>query len=304
MPESHRSVTLNVVIAVLGAVLLSCLAPHAVANQAAGRLPATEIDHRVLASLPTWHGNSASILDDLDLTAPFATQRQWTLVVARLPGSRLDAFLERVDGGSLAICLVDQLTPQCKYTVPRTESSLSWFSVPVVFYSAEVVFAKPDRTHPLLLVSTGTTSGANGSHAIHTQIFAYDRPGNRFEILFHNAVGSNNNQETRFVESGPLGGDIIVAEPTQSAPYGYWISVYPWNGSHPYSSAALRYRSHTRYGDGNPLAVIDSEMPNILKRLGKWKSGEPLPTPSHMSPGCSDHLYLRGGEEWCERAAR
>ncbi len=41
----------------------------------------------------------------------------------------------------------------------------------------------------------------------------------------------------------------------------------------------LRYRSATLYNDGNRLAVIDSEMPNIERRLGLWKPGEPIPTP-------------------------
>jgi hypothetical protein len=304
MPESRRCALVTELMAVLVALLLSCLAPHALANQATGKLLTQEIDRRMLASLPTWHGRSASIVDDLDLTFPFATQGQWTFVVARLPGSRLDAFLEPVDGGSLAVCLVEQSTPHCKYTLPPSESSLSWFSVPVAFYSAQIVLPGLDRAHPLLLLSTGAASGANGGHAIYTQLFAYDRQRDQFESVFHNGVGSNNNQETRFVEHGPLRGDVIVAAPTESAPYGYWISVFPWNSSHPYSSIALRYRSGTRYGDGNPLPVIDSEMPNILKHLGQWKSGDRLPIPGRMPMDCTGHLYLRGGEEWCERIAR
>jgi hypothetical protein len=38
-----------------------------------------------------------------------------------------------------------------------------------------------------------------------------------------------------------------------------------------YSHLALRYRSVTRYGDGNPVPVIDAEMPNILRHLGRAK---------------------------------
>ena len=33
--------------------------------------------------------------------------------------------------------------------------------------------------------------------------------------------------------------------------------------------------------DGNPPAVIDSEMPNIEERLGLWRPGQRLPTPRH-----------------------
>ncbi|MDG6719271.1 hypothetical protein QCE92_13960, partial [Staphylococcus aureus] len=40
----------------------------------------------------------------------------------------------------------------------------------------------------------------------------------------------------------------------------------------------------TGYGDGNPLAVIDSEMPETLRRLKLWQPGSPLPLPEHPCP--------------------
>lgn len=79
-------------------------------------------------------------------------------------------------------------------------------------------------------------------------------------------TGRNNNQETRFVERGPLQGNVIVDYPTQDAPYTYWIEVYNAGESSQYVQI-LRYRGRTGYGDGNPLAVADSEMPEILRRL-------------------------------------
>lgn len=57
----------------------------------------------------------------------------------------------------------------------------------------------------------------------------------------------------------------------------------------------LRYRSATRYGDGNPLAVIDSEMPNMAQRLGLWNPGALLPLPAGACP--SPHLV--GLALWC-----
>lgn len=35
----------------------------------------------------------------------------------------------------------------------------------------------------------------------------------------------------------------------------------------------MRYRSARRYADGNPLAVIDSEMPGLWQRLGLMRAG-------------------------------
>ena len=34
------------------------------------------------------------------------------------------------------------------------------------------------------------------------------------------------------------------------------------------------YRSRTRYADGNAFAVIDSDMPELLRRLGLWRIGD------------------------------
>jgi hypothetical protein len=58
----------------------------------------------------------------------------------------------------------------------------------------------------------------------------------------------------------------------------------------------LRFRSATHYGDGNPLAVIDAEMPNIEKRLGLWHAGQPLPLPAK---GCAKP-HLVKSVLWCE----
>lgn len=55
-----------------------------------------------------------------------------------------------------------------------------------------------------------------------------------------------------------------------------------------------RYRSATLYGDGNGLGVIDSEMPNIRRRLGVWRPGMTLPLPPHCP-----RLHLVRTALWC-----
>lgn len=109
----------------------------------------------------------------------------------------------------------------------------------------------------------------------------------------------NNNEETRFIESGPLQGDVIVVYRTEHAPYTYWIDVYREGTSGRYQQI-LRYRGRTGYADGNPLSVTDSEMPEIMQRLGLWHPGEALPVPPRLPQGCSD-LFMRHGEEWCKK---
>jgi hypothetical protein len=79
------------------------------------------------------------------------------------------------------------------------------------------------------------------------------------------------------------------------APFAFWITVNTITPSFKYHQA-LRYRSATTYGDGNPLPVIDSEMPEIEYRLGLLHAGAPLPLPTD---GCSQPRWYHG-ELWCD----
>lgn len=283
-------------------VVFAAFAPRAEPRPLPMKIPSTQIDRRVVASLPTLHGNDAEILKQLNLTGSFNTRTHWTFLVARLPGSHLDgASGASVEGGALAECFVNDAVPRCRYSMPRKGSSMAWFSTPVHFYVSKVVSSGKSHSEPLLLVKEGSAYGGDRGHLIFTELYAYNRADNIFKNVFYNTTGSNNNQETRFISHGPLGGDVIEAVPTSSPPYAYWVSVYDRSGNGGSFRLALRYRSVTRYGDGNRLAVIDSEMPNILKHFGKWVPGEPLPIPPHLPSGCARHLVLRHGEEWCAR---
>lgn len=263
------------------------------ANKSSEPISSTDVAQRVVSSLPNTQGRTANVIATLDLTRPFETHTPWTFAAAILPGSHFDGADDQpVDGGALARCFVDEFVTHCNYETPKSDSD--WFSTPIELYSAKVVFAGSGNTRPLLLIKTGSAHGGNGSHGIYTELFTYDSQSNTFKAVFSNATGSNNSQETRFIEEGPLRGDVIVAEPTSSAPFVFWISVYARDAKDGFSRA-LRFRSVTHYGDGNHLAVIDSEMPGILRRMRLWRPGDPLPEP----PGCSRPV-LRHGEEWCQ----
>ncbi len=287
---------------VLCALLLTAPASRSWAGPAAARPDGRQVDRRVIASLPTLNGKSARIVEQLDLTRPFRTRTPWTFVAATLGAFRFSATaMQIVSNGPLVQCFVDHWVPHCTYTLPRTASSAAWFPTPVHFYGAKVVFAGAGHTRPLLLIRSGSAYGVDGGHLIITELFRYARRSNRFESIFAHATSSNNNQETRFIARGPLRGDVVVAVPTAGPPYAYWIRVYAPNARGQQMDLALRYRSITGYGDGNPLAVIDSEMPNILRRLGKWRPGQALPIPPHLPADCRPRFYLVHGEQWCVR---
>ena len=282
-------------------VLLAGLASPSCGRAAAASLPKAEVEQAVVAAIPAWHGQKASILKYLDLTRPFDTASPWALVIVQDPVPSAEPDLE--DHGPIATCLVNALVPRCtgtKKAYPTQWPAPSWFFQPYHLFNEKVVYQDHGRTKPLLLIKTCSARGGDGNCNINTVLYQYERTANHFRQVFENSSGgSNNNQAARFVERGPLQGDVIIDYPADHPPYVYWMEVYAASKSGRYARI-LRYRSVTHYGDGNPLPVADSEMPEIMKRLRLWKPGDSLPVPpADPPPGCTP-LVMRHGEEWCK----
>jgi hypothetical protein len=264
-----------------------------------------DIVRAVVAKISSEFGIHSEVIRHLDLTEPFKTNSRWSLVVAKQP----DEESQEEDGagnrrGSFSLCFVQNEQPNCSeamFLAKYREENIGFALKERPFYElflSDIVFSDPGRTLPLLRIKGCTMPGANGNCGVSTFLFAYDPKTDNFRPVFFNMTGRNNNQEARFIENGPLLGSVIFASPTTNAPFGYFIEVFKRVSEYEYS-LVLKYRSNTRYGDGNPLAVIDSEMPETLRRLGLWKEGDALPVPARMPLGCS-RLVMRKGVEWCE----
>jgi hypothetical protein len=248
---------------------------------------------------PTFH--PASQATELDLAAPFHARSPWRLVVTE--GPPVKDYGDNDAPGALSFCLRKGATGPCisdPVTIPlRTASpdhGQAW--EPHYLLRAKVVYPRGQTGAPLLLIVTGSLNSGDGDQIVATQLIRYDPARDAFRRVFAQSTGHNNNQEIRFVTDGPLMGSVITAEPQEQRPYGYWIVVNkatPTGVYHP----VLRYRSATTYNDGNSLAVIDSEMPNIELRLGLWKPGAPLPIPSLASGKRCLKPALKHGELWC-----
>jgi hypothetical protein len=143
----------------------------------------------------------------------------------------------------------------------------------------------------------GQTSGGSGSYNPTTMLWIYRPKSDSFEQAFSHYSGATNNEETRLLTDGPLSGYIILSHAPGRAPYRYGITVYRPSKSGKYVEV-LEYTGKTKYGDGYPLAVIDSEMLEIERRLHVWKPGNPLPAPREMPDRCTT-IELRNGVEWC-----
>lgn len=269
-------------------------------------LPKTQVEQAVIAAIPPWHSQKATILKYLDLTRPFDTASPWALVVAQDPHQQAGSMPDDEEN-PVVVCLVERLAPHCTEALsglPTFHSSKviaceygPCYERAYGLLEAQVVFAAAHSRRPMLLLKTRSMRAPNGSALVQTVLYRYDMPANRFRAVFVNGEGTNNNQAAHYVAHGPLQGDEIVDFPTGHPPYVYWIEVYAPGKSGRYTRILL-YRSSTHYADGNPLPVADSEMPAIMERLGLWKPGDALPVPQPLPANCG-RLVMNRGEEWC-----
>ena len=229
----------------------------------------------------------------IDLSKTFHTRTPWRLVATQGP-SEEDGIGDPAPG-KLHLCLQQDANGPCVSEALSGDPATPANWGPHYLLTGKPVYPQGPAAAPLFEVVTASQHGANGDQVVTTQLLKYDRASDAFARIYVHATTRNNNDETRFIADGPLKGAMISADPTSNAPYGYWITVNRLTPARTYAQA-LRYRSATRYNDGNPLAVIDSEMPNIEQRLGLWKPGSPLPLPAGK-PCPSPHL--KRSELWC-----
>lgn len=240
--------------------------------------------------------SAAGVISSIDLSRPFQTRSAWHFTAVQGRDVR-NSYGEAGDTfpGPICLCISKDRGRSCQPGL-RTElwdAALNDSdSGPHFLEKVEIV--RPRSGRALLLVRAANLPSGNGDYGVATQVLAYDQSRDTFITIYRNRTPHNNNQETRYITGGPLKGAMISVEPTEDAPYGFWVTVDRLTPALTYRQA-LRYRSATHYGDGNPLAVIDSEMPNIEQRLGLWRAGAPLPLPKGRC--LKPHLIRM--ELWC-----
>ena len=233
----------------------------------------------------------------IDLSQPFGTRSAWQFTASQgsdIPDPLGGGEDEDKAPGAIRLCVSKNAGQTCRpdlenLLTPSTGRDL--FSEPHFLNDVRIV--QPGAHRKLLLLQVASLHGGNGDQRMATVVLAYDRAKDTFVPVYEKQTGRNNNQEIRYIDDGPLQGSMISAEPTNNAPFGFWITVNKLaRGDY---KQALKYRSATRYGDGNTLAVIDSEMPNIEQRLGLWHPGSKLPLPRGQ---CRNPRLVRR-ELWC-----
>jgi len=218
------------------------------------------------------------VVASIDLAKPFAARSPWRLTATQ--GPDVEGISGDREPGAIALCLSKDAGRSCQPGLGDLlleGAGRDLFSDPHYLNAAEIVH--PVAGKALLLLRVASVYSGNGNQRLATRLLAYDPAKDGFVTAYAQRTGHNNNEEVRYVADGALKGAMIFAEPTGDAPFGYWISVSRPDAALRYRQV-LRFRSATIYGDGNPLAVIDSEMPNLQQRLGLWRPGKPLPLPA------------------------
>ena len=236
---------------------------------------------------------SGSPIAPFDLREAFQTRSPWRLTATQEP--MVEDPAGQLAPGAIHLCMSNDAGRTCDPAPNRAlrlTNDGDVFSQPHFLLRAQVV--RPAGKPRLFLLELASFHAGNGDQRVALQLYTYDQAKDVFRLAYSHRTGRNNNQEIRYVEAGPLSGAVIASDPTSDAPFRYWITVDRPNGSGVYQPV-LRFRSATAYGDGNPLAVIDSEMPDIQRRLGIWLPGMALPLPAKACP----RPHLVGGALWC-----
>ncbi|MGH8371056.1 MAG: hypothetical protein ACRESC_08745, partial [Gammaproteobacteria bacterium] len=117
-------------------------------SNAAPLLSPGKVDQAALASLPVWKGKSAQLLTHIDLTVPFATRSQWTLVVAQDLTPHMGVMPGYVEHGPLVVCFVKVLVPHCTES-QYGEGNMSWYTPVYRLMEGKLVYAGSGNTQPL-----------------------------------------------------------------------------------------------------------------------------------------------------------
>jgi hypothetical protein len=245
-----------------------------------------------LATVLAAQSTTSSVISNIDLSKPFSTREAWRFIATQ--GPAVAGLYDEKEPGQIQLCLRATPSVPCDPQLLNALDPNGFFTQPHYLNAVKIVYPRGSANQPLLFVQTASMHGGNGGQVVLTQVLAYENSQNRFLRIYECTTGTNNNEEVRYISSGRLKGDIISVDPTENAPYAYWVTVNVLTPQYTYKTV-LRYRSATHYGDNNPLAVIDSEMPDIEQRLDYWKPGMALPLPSG---GCARPRLIRV-ELWC-----
>jgi len=181
----------------------------------------------------------APLTVEIDLSKPFGISSPWRFVATQEPavfepvdpalvGSIPETFKGDYRPGLIHLCLQSGPAAACDPLVAMSQPPApipadAW--APHYLKYAGVVYARAGHEAPLFLLQAASNQSTDGNQAVFTQLLAFNRVKEGFEQVYAHTTGRNNNEEDRFIASGPLQGSVISVEPTANAPFAYWITV-------------------------------------------------------------------------------
>jgi len=221
----------------------------------------------------------AKVLQTLYLSKAFKTGADWAVTVTRDNQGSSD-----LGGPFFHVCFL-------------RNGKTAWCEADYYNGGAEVFIVHPKSSmNPILVMKAAYIPGGSGV-PVDTVVWGYQAGNGMFRRIFPHSSNLSDNEEARVIAKGPLAGAIVVETPNPHWPYPYDITINRLSSAGGYG-AILRYKSITRFADGNRLAVIDAEMPEIERRLNLRKPNDPLPRPLYLASHCKTPM-LRKGAEWC-----
>lgn len=193
----------------------------------------------------------------IDLSKSFDTRSIWHFIA--LQGAPVEdpvGMGGRVPAG-VQLCLRRDASEACDPDLQGIIHSASKgdpYSEPHYLNKVQILRPRGNAGRSILLVQIASVHSVDGDQVVSTQALVYRHDVDQFIRVYENLNLKNNNEEVCYIDIGPLQGDIISAEQTLNAPFGFWISVNAIRPDHAHRQV-LRYHSATKYGDGNPLPV-------------------------------------------------
>lgn len=216
-----------------------------------------------------------SVVSDTDLTTAFHTKSKWRLVITQEPDSDESSVFS--DPGNLHFCFIHNDNPTCSDSFPYN-----------ILNDVKIIPSNDSLAWPLLVLTAEEFTGGPAQWK-GTLVWVYRPNIDKFQQIFENSTPQNLNEETRILTTGPLSGDIIIDLPTACHPWPYRIIAYRLSRAH--YVEAFDYLGRTRYDDGDPRRVLDSEMPQIERRLLNGPADIPLQVTRQTHPRCKNYSY-------------
>jgi hypothetical protein len=166
----------------------------------------------------------ATVIADIDLAQPFHARSPWRLTITQGPEAADPDLPGQTVPGAVTICLRKRDSNDCADLPPPPAPMNDPYWSPHYLDDARVVHSGAGGPLLLLLRLASIHSG-DGDQAVFTRLLAYRPAQDQFEPVYAHMTGRNNNQDVRFIASGKLAGAVVSVEPTETAPFVYWVTV-------------------------------------------------------------------------------